>query len=382
MGQEKDVTTDVTMDITRQEELLAWWRLAETHGVPASAVRALLGEFGLPLQVLQAGRAAIARIAGESVASALGAALDDDALARQQRFITWLGEPHHHLLTLGDPAYPAAWLDIDDPPLMVYVVGDPAALARTGIAVVGSRNATAQGISNAKQFSQALAATGLSIVSGLALGIDGAAHEGALEAGGVTVGVLGTGVDVIYPSRHRDLAARIVDKGGALVSEAPLGTPALPRLFPKRNRLISGLVRGVLVVEAALRSGSLITARVAAEQGRDVFALPGSIHSPLAKGCHQLIKQGAKLVDDARDILDEISGLPLESRLREPSAQQDVTAEPEWLKLAGWDPFTLDELAQRTGGSAGELSAALLDWELDGRIDRLPGARWQKRNRG
>jgi DNA processing protein len=156
----------------------------------------------------------------------------------------------------------------------------------------------------------------------------------------------------------------------------------LPRLFPKRNRLISGLVRGVLVVEAALRSGSLITARIAAEQGRDVFALPGSIHSPLAKGCHQLIKQGAKLVDDARDILDEISGLPLESRLREPSAQQDVTAEPEWLKLAGWDPFTLDELAQRTGGSAGELSAALLDWELDGRIDRLPGARWQKRNRG
>jgi DNA processing protein len=367
----------------RRAEALAWWRLCETPGVPPSAVRALLAGFGLPQDVLRAGRAAIARHAGEESARALCAPLDDASLARQTRLADWLEVPGHHLLTLGDPAYPAAWLNMDDPPLMVYVVGDPAALSRTGIAVVGSRNATAQGISNARQFSQALAANGLCIVSGMALGIDGAAHEGALEAGGVTVAVLGTGVDIMYPSRHRDLAARIVAHGGALVSESPLGTPALPRLFPKRNRLISGLVRGVLVVEAALKSGSLITARVAADQGREVFALPGSIHSPLAKGCHQLIKQGAKLVDDARDILDELAGLPFDPHAlarRTPSPVHPEAPEPPWLQVAGWDPFTLDELAHRTGAGAGELSAALLDWELDGRLDRLPGGRWQKRN--
>jgi DNA processing protein len=246
-------------------------------------------------------------------------------------------------------------------------------LDRPSLAVVGSRNATPQGLANAEAFAAALSRAGLTIVSGLALGVDTAAHRGGLEGSGSTIAVIGTGADRVYPARNRDLARRIAE-AGLVLSEFPLGTPALAGNFPRRNRVISGLARGVLVVEAAQRSGSLITARLAAEQGRDVFALPGSIHSPLSKGCHQLIKQGAKLVDDVQDILDELglSTAPVPSEAGAPARDDSL------LQLMGFDPCDTDTLAARSGRPVEQLSAALLELELDGRVASLPGGRYQR----
>jgi DNA processing protein len=250
-------------------------------------------------------------------------------------------------------------------------------LARPAVAIVGSRNATAQGLANADAFATALSDAGYTVVSGQALGIDTAAHRGALRSGaGSTIAVIGTGIDIVYPSRNRDLAHRIAEVG-LIVSEFPLGSPALAANFPRRNRIISGLARGVVVVEAALRSGSLITAREAAEQGREVFAIPGSIHSPLAKGCHLLIKQGAKLVESAADILDELGSAP-------PQATEEAPEEAQpdgFLTALGYDPVAIDMLPTRSGLTMAEVSAKLMQLELNGQVQLLPGGRVQRMGR-
>ena len=276
------------------------------------------------------------------------------------------------MITLADAEYPQALLQIPDPPPLIYVKGRRELLNRDSFAVVGSRNATAQGVNNAEAFSAALSNAGLTIVSGLALGVDAAAHRGGLEGAGSTIAVVGTGLDIVYPARNRALAHDIAERG-ALISEFALGTPALAANFPRRNRLICGLSRGCLVVEAAVSSGSLITARLAAEQGREVFAIPGSIHSPLAKGCHALIKQGAKLVESAQDVLEEL-GLVA-------SAAESATplAEPQGLLThVGHDPCDLEALKQRSSMDTAAIIAALTALELDGFIESLPGGRWQR----
>jgi DNA processing protein len=302
------------------------------------------------------------------------------------------------LLTLGDPLYPQILLQTEDPPLLLFAMGTPRAWAgnwlnasdHSCLAVVGSRNPSPQGAANAREFSLALAQAGLTIVSGLALGVDGAAHEGALAGAApdklATVAFVGTGLDRVYPARHRQLAHRIAEHG-LLLSEYALGTPPLAANFPRRNRLISGLSRGTLVVEAALQSGSLITARLASEQGREVFAIPGSIHSTLSHGCHALIKQGAKLVESAQDVLEELAPLPMragnaQANLSDPvaPASRSASADPEsaLLQALGHDPVGLDALQARCGLATPDLLAQLMALELDGRLARLPGGLFQR----
>jgi DNA processing protein len=284
----------------------------------------------------------------------------------------WLAQPGNSLMTLADTDYPKTLLEIADPPAVLYCKGERALLSRPALGIVGSRNATPQGVRDAEAFAQALSDAGLTIVSGLALGIDAAAHRGGLAGAASSVAIIGTGLDRIYPARNKALAHQLAENG-LIVSEFALGTPPLPGHFPRRNRLISGLSRGVLVVEAAPDSGSLITARVATEQGREVFAIPGSIHSPLARGCHALIKQGAKLVESAADILDELAW---QQRLAPPALPENQP-DPVLDALDG-APTTLDALAQRTGLTLDALSAKLLTLELDGLIASLPGGRYQK----
>jgi len=359
-------------------ELGAWLRLLLTPGVGNETARKLLAAFGLPEQVFGQSAPALQAVVSQRVAQALQLP-SPDLPAAEQRLHDWLaGSENRHVLVLGDPAYPADLLQIADPPLLLYVQGDLRALAHPHkLAVVGSRNPTHQGAANAHQFSKALGEAGLCIVSGLALGVDGAAHEGALAAGAPTLAVIGTGLDRVYPRRHLDLAHRIAATG-ALISEFPLGTAPLPAHFPQRNRIIAGLSQGTLVVEAAPQSGSLITARMAAEQGREVFAIPGSIHAPQSRGCHALIRQGAKLVESAQDILEDL-------RLSDPIRSQvpDDGTDPEGpedalLQAMGHDPVSLDALQARTGLDTATLQARLLALELDGHIGRLPGGLLQR----
>jgi DNA processing protein len=351
-------------------ELGAWLRLTLVPGLGGQGLRKLLGDFGLPSQVLSAGRAALTRSVGDALAQRI---LADDGAAAVGAALRWAEAPGHAIVTLGDAAFPQQLLEIPDPPALLYVLGDARLPARRGLAIVGSRNATPQGVANAERFARAFSEAGLTIASGLALGIDAAAHRGALEGEGSTIAVLGAGVDVVYPPRNADLHRAIAERG-AVVSEFPLGTPAIGGNFPRRNRLISGLARGVLVVEAALASGSLITARLAAEQGRDVFAIPGSIHSPLSKGCHALIKDGAKLVDSAQDVLGEL-GVPAAAR----SVQQSsAEVAHELLQHLGHDPCNVDTLCQRSGLTPDTVSAMLLELELAGRVASLPGGRYQR----
>lgn len=347
----------------------AWLRLALTPGLGGPALRRLLAEFGLPAQVLAAPTGALAAVVGERLAAQIRAGEPpglDAALA-------WANEPGNSIVTLADPTYPPRLLEIPDPPPLLYVRGRAELLARDSVAVVGSRNASAQGMANAASFARALSDAGFTVVSGLALGIDAAAHRGALEGVGSTVAVLGTGIDVVYPPRNAPLFDEIAARG-AIVTEFAHATPPLAANFPRRNRLISGLARGVLVVEAALASGSLITARTAADQGREVFALPGSIHSPLAKGCHALIKQGAKLVESAQDVLDELGG----SAPRAVPARVAGDGEHELLRHLGHDPCNVDTLCGRSGLTADRVSAMLLELELAGKVERLPGGRFQR----
>jgi len=360
-----------------RDALCAWLRLTLIPGIGGERQRRLLAAFGLPEQVFNAGHAALAKVVGDKLAHAIR---DQDCSEQLERSLRWLESPGHHVVTLGDPAYPRALLDTADPPSLLYVKGRLEALNRPGIAIVGSRNATAQGIENARAFAHTLAGGGLCVVSGLALGVDAAAHDGAMAAGGDTVAVIGTGADRMYPARNKALAERIVTQG-AIVSEFPLGTPAAAHNFPRRNRIISGLARGVLVVEAAPGSGSLITARQAVDQGREVFAIPGSIHSPLAKGCHQLIREGAKLVETAQDILEEqafSTSFDAVHRPQETAATAPETEDPV-LDAMGYDPVTIDTMVHRTGLTTETLYAMLLDMELEGRVSRLPGGRFQRR---
>ncbi|WP_233556348.1 DNA-processing protein DprA [Noviherbaspirillum sedimenti] len=361
------------------DQLAHWLRLEAVRGVGPETARKLLRRFGLPANVFSADFNALRELVSERIVQALAASPDAALCARIERALQWAGEPGNHILTLADADYPANLLHTADPPLLLYVKGRIELLSRPALAVVGSRNATAQGIVNAEKFAEALSLAGWTIVSGLALGIDTAAHQGALRhavdgqgAGGATVAVIGTGADIVYPTRNRALAHQIA-QAGCIVSEYPLGTAALSANFPRRNRIISGLSRGVLVIEAAAESGSLITARMAAEQGRDVFAIPGSIHSPLAKGCHQLIKQGAKLVESAQDILEEY-GQERSGAVLAPADAIAAAPPPDpLLDLLGFDPVDVETLAQRTGQDIASLHAKLLTLELQGRLERLPG---------
>ena len=406
-----------------REELAAWLRLTLTPGIGNGSARKLLAAFGLPHAIFEQAGSALTQVISSTQAQAVRSMPAElDGLLG----ITWdwlqqdgPGGIRHQVVALGDPGYPHALLSLDDPPLMLYLLGtgnfreiqpvglDQKARAATNseaikhaidpsqsLAVVGSRNPTPQGAANARLFAKAMAQAGLTVVSGLALGIDGAAHEGALEGTqadnttSATVAVVGTGLDRVYPKTHRNLAHRIA-ANGLLVSEYPLGTPPLTANFPRRNRLIAGLANGTLVVEAALQSGSLITARLTNEQGKDVFAIPGSIHAAQSRGCHALIKQGAKLVESAQDILEELNWFTGISRQDNLIACNDsdtgsrgiFATNSALLTALGFDPVGLDALQARCGLDASGLQAQLMALELDGLVARLPGGLFQRLDR-
>lgn len=386
-----------------REELTGWLRLVLTPGVGDLTARRLLAAFGLPADVLSQPAAALREVVTPAQAAALGR-VPEALPALVEQTLRWLAQEDaggavHRIVTLGDAGYPAVLLEMADPPLMLHLIG-PASLDLTrlgrSVAMVGSRNPTPQGADNAHAFGRAFGERGITVVSGLALGVDGAAHQGALDGFAnaddaaperpATVAVVGTGLDRVYPARHRELAHRIARRG-LIVSEFPLGTPPLTPNFPKRNRIIAGLSRGTLVVEAALQSGSLITARLAAEQGREVFAIPGSIHAPQSRGCHALIRQGAKLVESVQDVLEELrlddAVAPASPKpSMSPAAADDApttTPEPALLRQLGFEPIGLDALCARSGQSAAQLQAQLLELELDGLVARLPGGLFQRR---
>ncbi|MEM5384537.1 DNA-processing protein DprA [Paraburkholderia phymatum] len=376
-------------------ELSAWLRLAVAPGLKPAALRQMLTAFGLPDAVLAQPFAALAQATDEGSARAALAPPAPDFAEQFDTVRAWREQPGNALVTLDDPAYPPALLTMPDPPPLLYVKGRIELLHARGVAVVGSRSATPQGLEDAARFARTLSDAGLAVVSGLALGIDGAAHRGALQGRGSTIAVIGTGADIVYPPSHQALAQQIAERG-AIISEWPLGTPARSAHFPQRNRLIAGLVSGVLIVEAAMRSGSLITARLANEMGRDVFAIPGSIHAPLARGCHRMIKQGAKLVETPEDVLEELGlAIPpapapvptrrLRALTQMPSADESargegdvgLTAEARCLLDAlGHSPATLEILAERTEMDDTLLQSTLLRLELAGELCALPGGRY------
>jgi len=379
-------------------ELRSWLRLQLTPGVGHVSARAVLAAFGLPQEVFAQSLAALAEVVHERQARALlqwPPALD--ALA--ERTWQWLQADlaHRRVLPLGDSAYPRALLDIEDPPVLLYAMGYGPVWERGWpdvsrcVAVVGSRNPTAQGSDNALAFAQSLAQEGMTVVSGMALGVDAAAHRGALAGadpdGGVpTIAVVGTGLDRVYPSQHHTLAQQIAQRG-VILSEYALGTAPLAAHFPRRNRLISGLCQGTLVVEAALKSGSLITAEQALEQGRDVFAIPGSIHSTQSRGCHALIKQGAHLVESVQDILGvmDIATAAQEGPLSPAgasAAQALWDGDPALRDALGYEPCSLEALQARTGRSTAQLQAELMTLELQGALARLPGGLFQRSTKG
>jgi DNA processing protein len=388
--------------VNTPEAMASWLRLALTPGVGPETARRLLATWGHADAIFAQTETALRQVVSALQTQAL---LDEPQgwHALTEETWRWLqASPEagiaRGLITLGDPEYPAALLDIPDPPLMLYALGQIDALDQLSmehcLAMVGSRNPTPQGQINAREFARGLASSGLTIVSGLALGVDGAAHEGALlgalpeATDGLTptIAVVGTGLDRVYPRQHRDLAHQIA-KRGVILSEYPLGTPPLAPNFPRRNRLISGLSQATLVVEAALPSGSLITAKQALEQGRDVMAIPGSIHSAQSKGCHWLIKQGAKLVESAQDVLEELklpvvgeqAALALE---RAPTVNSPThsgnPSEEVLLRAMGHDPVSLDALQARCGWPTAQLQAQLLELELMGQVARLQGGLFQR----
>lgn len=378
------------------QELGSWLRLVLTPGVGPETARRLLAAFGEPQAIFEQTDAALRQIVSAQQAQALQqapdgwAGLNDDTWQWLQTDTT--AGVARAVITLGDAAYPASLLEIPDPPLMLYAMGQTKHLAalriEQAVAMVGSRNPTPQGAANAREFARSLAASGLTIVSGLALGIDGAAHEGALLGAApgslATIAVVGTGLDRVYPRQHRELAHQITQRG-LILSEYPLGTPPLAPNFPRRNRLISGLSQATLVVEAALPSGSLITAKQALEQGRDVMAIPGSIHAAQSKGCHALIKQGAKLVESAQDVLEELKQPDLRAQgtlaLEAPptdAAPASGSNDDALLRAMGHDPVSLDALQARCGWPTAQLQAQLLELELMGQVGRMPGGMFQR----
>lgn len=360
------------MPTTDLNEAASWLRLALIARLRPVDLRKLLADFGSPEAVLAAPQPALRERVDRETAAAISAGADEAAV---KVALAWLGEPTNYLVTLADSEYPQLLLQSADPPPVLYVKGRLDLLNQPALAIVGSRNSTAQGNENATEFARVLSEAGVTIVSGLALGIDAAAHCGGLAGAGSSIAFVGTGLDTVYPARNKALAHQLAAKG-SLVSEYPLGTPPLAANFPRRNRLISGVSVGCLVVEAALKSGSLITARLANELGREVFALPGSIHSPLAKGCHALIKQGAKLVDDANDILVELKLRTAPSPARETIALQGDEA--LLLKHLEYSPCALDVVCARAGMSADLAAGTLLGLELKGLVESLPGGRYQR----
>lgn len=362
------------------------WLLLHKLAGSSRAMANLLDRFGTAEAVFAATRGELDRVLMDK-SSMVDALLEGADPTRVQAELDWLAQPACHVVTLADPDYPPLLREIADAPPLLYVRGDRSVLMLPQIAVVGSRNPTTAGCENAQHFARSLVQAGMTITSGLALGVDACAHRGALDAGGLTIAVAATGLDRVYPSRHRELAHEIA-LSGALVSEFPLGSPPRRDHFPRRNRIISGMSTGVLVVEAALRSGSLITARLAGEQGREVFAIPGSIHSPLARGCHALIRQGAKLVEAARDILEELAPLvqaQLEEEPGRPAANDNVAtwskSNPEFetiLAHVGYDPVDVDTLVGRSGLTPEVISSMLLQMELYGLIEACPGGKYQR----
>jgi DNA processing protein len=359
----------------------AWLRLANAR-VTAAEYDALRERCGDIDNIVSKSSS---HLAGAGLSTDKAAAIANPDAPLLQRCLDWLRDEPHHILCRGEDGYPELLAEIPGAPLMLYVNGDPDALQFPALAIVGSRNPTRGGIRNARDFARHLVGQGFAVVSGLAQGIDAAAHRGALDAGGKTIAVLGTGIDRVYPAGNRDLAHEIAATG-AIVSEYPLGAAPQRRHFPERNRLISGLSLGTLVVEAARRSGSLITARLAGDQGREIFALPGSIHNPLSRGCHALIRQGAKLVENAGDILAELQ--PLVGHMLEatsdtpptPHLPADVDGDYAALrKVLGHDPATIDELAKDSGLTIEQLSSMLLILELHGEVESLSGGRYVKK---
>jgi DNA processing protein len=376
-----------------RDELAAWLRLGTTPGLSRANARRLLAALGSAEHVLAADRATLLALVGPDVVSLLKRHDASDA-ARVAATARWLdaaaADVARDLVVLGDPRYPPTLLQTADPPLLLFTLGRVELLAAPSVAIVGSRNATPQGLDNARAFARFLSGHGLTIVSGLATGIDGAAHEGGLEGPGSTIAFVGTGLDRVYPARHAKLMQRIAAEG-LVASEYPLGAPAHQLNFPRRNRLIAGLSQGTLVVEAALESGSLITARMALECGRDVFAIPGSIHSPLSQGCHRLIQDGATLVENGGDVLRALgigAGAPTAALSpRQPSlfatteseVSADIGPDAALTSALGHDPVTFDALAARTGMASDQLAARLLALELAGVLRRLPGGLLQRR---
>lgn len=357
-----------------KENLRSWLALLRTPGIGPSTLNPLLLEGTEPAQILEQPPRQIPVAAHALLRNPDWAAVDKD--------LAWLDGADNHFIPITSPGYPPQLKNIPDPPAALFVHGNPDALSLPQIAMVGSRNPSAGGYQTARDFACHFARGGLAVTSGLAMGIDAASHEGALEAGGTTIAVTGTGLDRVYPAKNLELAHTIAGEG-ALVSEFPPGTPPRRGHFPRRNRIISGLSLGVLVVEAALQSGSLITARQALEQCREVFAIPGSIHNPLARGCHRLIREGAKLVETAGDVFEELkpalSALLADSVTDENESATELPAYQadgdhlELLKAMGYDPISTDSLAARTGLRAEDVSSMLLLLEMDGHVSSTHG---------
>ncbi|HSF71090.1 MAG TPA: DNA-processing protein DprA [Methylotenera sp.] len=364
-------------------DVAQWLALNQTSGLGNASLCQLLTKFGSPEAIYSASLSQLRDVVDDEIAQKIKQGVDIDEIAPT---LDWLQKDNAHVVTLADSAYPQRLLEINNPPAALYAIGNLHWLNHPSIAIVGSRNATPQGEKNAEEFAASLCNFGLGVVSGMALGIDGAAHRGALKASGksngATIAVVGTGLDIVYPARHRDLAHQIAERG-LIISEFPLGTPSKAQNFPRRNRLISGLSLGCLVVEANIDSGSLITARLATEQGREVFAIPGSIHSPVTKGCHQLIKQGAKLVENTQDILEELKNLLTEispTGLMDKASPESTTSQQANTVLTsmGFDAISFDVLQQRTALTTEALSAMLMMLELEGKIMVLAGNQYQR----
>ncbi|HUW51649.1 MAG TPA: DNA-processing protein DprA [Sulfuricella sp.] len=356
------------------DDVCLWVGLSLIPGLGGETYRKLLRAFGGPKEIYAAPYAALSDVADKKVADHIRHGIDQDMFSP---LVAWLDNRQNHVVTLADADYPQALLQIPDPPPLLYVKGRRELLNQPALAVVGSRNATPQGLANAESFSRNLSDSGLCIVSGLALGIDAAAHRGGLDGAASSIAVVGTGLDIVYPSRNHALAHELAQHG-VLISEFPLGTQGMAHNFPRRNRIICGLALGCLVVEAAIRSGSLITARLAVEQGREVFAIPGSIHSPVSKGCHALIKQGAKLVECANDILDELKWISPQTFAATNEVLALESGPQSLLDALGFDPAGIDELAARSGLTSDTVCAMLLQLELEGRVACLPGGLYQQ----
>jgi len=366
------------METTKPEsdDVQLWIALTQIPGLGNADIRQLLTLLGSPDHIFGASAHQLKTVVSDDIAAKI---IQGVSVEKCQPTIDWLQKDDTHLVTLADTTYPQALLQISNPPTVLYAIGQLNWLNQPSIAVVGSRHATPQGEKNAENFAEHLCNQGLCVISGLALGIDGAAHRGALKSNGATIAVVGTGLDIVYPAKHRELAHQIAQRG-LIVSEFPLGTPSKAQHFPRRNRIISGLSLGCLVVEANIDSGSMITARLATEQGREVFAIPGSIHSPVSKGCHQLIKQGAKLVESSADILEDLQHLlPTSSLVNRQAKTDEAVAEANLvLSSMGFDAISFETLLETSGLTPETLSSMLMVLELEGKVTTLAGSNYQR----